>query len=1126
MDCSRGGGVYSAYYAPSSDVAPAASPGLTQVYDGREAGIIKAGLVLSGDGHYWDEGLFAFKPTFTIDQFAAGTVTYDVENQEGSNPVWMTIEIDTGVVGNRSDNTNYQFIPASNPAGWHTVDAAAGQWQLMDSNGNGVGPLMSLSEVAAANSGLDVVRVYLRLGMGDSYRGTGSGTVAWVDKVTIGSTTYDFVTPKYWYVNPTGSDLNEGTEASPFLTIQKAIDSAASGETINVAAGTYAETLTIDKSLTLLGAQSGVDARYSRGSESIISSSDGAGSVQIQAGAGSTVTINGFTIGGSPAKAIHVNGETGQVNVLNNIIESSSVDGINLYSADNADVENNWVKGAMTSGITAGNSDANPQIITTATIKNNLVEGSTYGITGYQTGSTISNNEVIGPSWQGSGIGGQFYSTTISNNIVYGYSAGAGIAFNGYTNRADSHDVTVSGNNVYENAYNIYINQSLEGNNIIVSDKNKITGNSYNVLFDGGASGILDAANNYWGTTNESLIKSSISSPGNVNYSPWYADESMTTLMDGNPVISGTPSDITEEATSSSGAFVNYTLPTATDPSDGTVSVDCSPSSGSEFSFGGTPVNCSATDSDGNTATSTFNVDVVDTTKPTAGIDVNSNNPYTNSRDVVLTLSYSDSGSGVKECQYKNAGESFTEWMPCEATINWVLSEGVDGNRRVYYNVKDSAGNIKESYDDITLDTTLPTFDLNNIVVNDNENLNVDLSLNISDADSGINSLQVYEGNNPSENFEINSDKELVNLGEGNPIAGTYHLTILAVDNAGNSANKTITLTVLSSNQKLANNETVEVGDNETEIVFNDQSSNVSNIKIPSSVDSETEIKLDLTALKTTDNSTNQTNVTLSGDISLSRDSDYSYSAEIPAGTVISGDGWDGKLTLPTVKTNSLNSVSGGNVNVIIDIGGGVSLTLSNAVKVTLGGQAGKSAAWATADGVLTPITLQCNSVTDSSNIVGNGECYFNDGADLIIWTKHFTRFAAYTPVAAAAAVSSGGGGSGCLTQWTCTGWSACGADGVQTRTCGYASGFCAPASVKPAETQSCVLTNTPTANSEGNTETTTGGAPITGFFVFGENGSLNSRGIGFLVIIVAMIAGFMYRNSLSKKKKKSEKKK
>ena len=187
-------GVFSAYVAPPDYYY--VSPGTTAVYDGREAGIIKAGLTPKPDGHYDDEGLFGFRPTYTINAFAAGTVTYDVETQYGENPVWMTIEIDTGVVGDRADNTTYQFVPVTNPAGWHTVDAAAGLWQKWNNNDGDVtgNPLISLSDVAAAHSGLNVVRAYLRLGMGDSYHGSGGlGTIAWVDKATLGGVTYDFV---------------------------------------------------------------------------------------------------------------------------------------------------------------------------------------------------------------------------------------------------------------------------------------------------------------------------------------------------------------------------------------------------------------------------------------------------------------------------------------------------------------------------------------------------------------------------------------------------------------------------------------------------------------------------------------------------------------------------------------------------------------------------------------------------------------------------------------------------------------------------------------------------------------------------------------------------------------------
>ncbi len=75
------------------------------------------------------------------------------------------------------------------------------------------------------------------------------------------------------------------------------------------------------------------------------------------------------------------------------------------------------------------------------------------------------------------------------------------------------------------------------------------------------------------------------------------------------------PSDFSVEATSASGATANYTA-SANDQVDGNVTVNCSPASGTAFSLGETTVNCSAIDQAGNSAAGSFQVTVVDTTKP------------------------------------------------------------------------------------------------------------------------------------------------------------------------------------------------------------------------------------------------------------------------------------------------------------------------------------------------------------------------------------------------------------------------------------------------------------------------------------------------------------------------------
>jgi len=209
----NGGGVWSAYYGAGNGVDASGnynpvSPGAIQNYDGRSAAPIFAGVSASSTADYDDQGLFAFDTNNTpITTFATEPLTYDFENQYGTAPVWMYIELNKGATG----DSVYQYVPTTNPASWHTEDAANGNWQAWTNLDNGVATstALSLASIALANPNATVDRVYLTEGIGDSYHADDNGTVAWVNTVTIGDNVYNFATAPATTTDSTTSTTSE-----------------------------------------------------------------------------------------------------------------------------------------------------------------------------------------------------------------------------------------------------------------------------------------------------------------------------------------------------------------------------------------------------------------------------------------------------------------------------------------------------------------------------------------------------------------------------------------------------------------------------------------------------------------------------------------------------------------------------------------------------------------------------------------------------------------------------------------------------------------------------------------------------------------------------------------------------
>ena len=152
--------------------------------------------------------------------------------------------------------------------------------------------------------------------------------------------------------------------STSYSTIQAAVNAAAAGSVITVDAGTYNEQVNVTKSLTIRGAQYGVDARTrSNASESIV---DGVLTNSVRSTSfyitASDVTIDGFTVQGETNQSVSVGagiviapGVSG-THIFDNIIQNN-VSGIflaNSSSTDAAIIQHNVFSANNNAGVNGG----------------------------------------------------------------------------------------------------------------------------------------------------------------------------------------------------------------------------------------------------------------------------------------------------------------------------------------------------------------------------------------------------------------------------------------------------------------------------------------------------------------------------------------------------------------------------------------------------------------------------------------------------------------------------------------------------------------------------------------------------------------------------------------------------
>ena len=329
-----------------------------------------------------------------------------------------------------------------------------------------------------------------------------------------------------------------------YPTIQSAVaDSTCS--TINVAAGTYNEQVQITRTLTLRGAQAGVDARTRvPTSESIINHP--CGPVQIMA---DNVVLDGFTVQGSTfsdpcfLSGIWTNpgfsGTQGGHQILNNIVQNN-ISGIELDSTCiNATlVRFNLIQNNNNAGPGSGNGIQTNFGLCNATIDKNKFSGDTNSsvlVIAPSSGLAITNNELVAGTPERIVFGG------VTNGSINGNTSVGSTATNGTIRLfGGNSNITINSNVLRNGVRGIRVDDpfAIGPNSNITAHLNCIAGNVVAGLeaSAGGYTGTLNAENNWWGSTTGPTIASNpggtgdaiIDPNGVVDYTPFLTSTAST----------------------------------------------------------------------------------------------------------------------------------------------------------------------------------------------------------------------------------------------------------------------------------------------------------------------------------------------------------------------------------------------------------------------------------------------------------------------------------------------------------------------------------------------------------------------------------------------------------------------
>ena len=521
-----------------------------------------------------------------------------------------------------------------------------------------------------------------------------------------------------------------------YCTIQSAISDplTLSGHIITVAAGTYPENIISAKNITLLGANSGIQAgQYAgvRGAESVIEGSIQIGGVGLPVPTG--FTLDGFTVKATPTS---VTGSvanrrlfysysitSGASYLVTNNIFDGGYQGLNLPGCGSG------INCAGTTGIFGGN-DA------IWTVTNNSLSRFTYWailVDGTTTAGTYSGNLIYdnlggNPGFAGGGIilqgsltTGQVITDNKFINNVPSIALGSGnhtISKNVFENSRGIYAASAN-NSVTENffvnpvSYAFWLDAAKTGN---VLYHNSLTGGPNPVVY-GSAGGIVTATCNWWGATDAPVVIPKANSY--VTILPW--------LVNGTDSDGGTPGFQTTAACTAPCDLVLTATPTQPVCPGGNGSVTLSVTGGSgTYTVGGDATadlipgvyNYTVTDANGCTDIASATIEAAeDKTAPLAVC-----------QDVTVYLDASGNGS-ITAAQVNNgssdacgiAGLSLNQTaFNCSSGVHGLINhEGLSGaGNTVILTVTDVNGNSSTCSAVVNvIDTIPPTALCKNVTV-------------------------------------------------------------------------------------------------------------------------------------------------------------------------------------------------------------------------------------------------------------------------------------------------------------------------------------------------------------------------------------------------------------------------